>query len=173
MPPARRALDVLSPVVVYRVLGRRPSQVYVDGAMQPSHSGAPAQRLKDTVYWEARALPGDQIQERPGSIMLMTALGRCHRVRLAPPVALDVQNAFTHAERAVQRDCEIIDSLLTEGVLARGVYRRPHGAPLQDGNRALAEDHPLIADSAPDLSLADAAPPAQRSKRWARGSLGR
>ena len=52
LPAAQRALDVVSPVVIYRQIGQRPSQVYVDDAMQAATSGKTARhRLSDRIYW--------------------------------------------------------------------------------------------------------------------------
>ena len=100
LPPARRALDVLSPVVVYRQIGRRPSGVFVDEAMKVTKSKGAAHRLNDRVYWKTQAQAGDQIQDRPGGTLLITAAGQCHPILLSEPRPLDPDTAFSHAEMA-------------------------------------------------------------------------
>ena len=70
--PADRALDVLAPMIIHRPIGRRLSEVYVDNAMRPVRSGSPTQRLSDVVYWRTQAVPGEQIQERSGGMVLVT-----------------------------------------------------------------------------------------------------
>ena len=104
LPPADRALDVVAAVVIHRPIGRRLSDVYVDEAMRPARSGKPTQRLSDMVYWRTRAMPGEQIQERSGGMVLVTKAGTCHPIRLSVPEPLHLEIAFAHAERAVRSD---------------------------------------------------------------------
>ena len=146
---ANRSLDVHAPIVIYRVIGRRASGVYVNEEMQPGRSGSASQRLSEPVYWRTHATPGDQLQERTGGILLVAVSGQCHRVRLTPPIPIDIETAFTHAERAIQADCLLIDTLLTEGALVSGAYRRPRDLPSAAMGRLLAADHPLAVDEAP------------------------
>lgn len=97
--PVRRGLDVVSPFPLYRAIGRRPSTIYVDEQRQASHVEAGGHRLWDLVFEEWIAQPGDQLQDRQGSIMLVTKSGACHPVQLSPPQERSVQSAFTHATR--------------------------------------------------------------------------
>src|SRR5438128_34670 len=112
LPPAHRGLDVLAPVVIYRAIGRRPSSVYVDAAMRPTAAVGAPHRLNDTIYWQTEAVPGDQIQDRPGGTLLVTADGDCHPIRLAEPQPLDLTTAFNHAELALKADRDVADRLL-------------------------------------------------------------
>src|SRR5260221_13367669 len=60
LPAAHRALDVITPVVIYRQIGRRPSQVYVNDAMGDATPDKKAQhRLRDRVYWRNEAKTHD------------------------------------------------------------------------------------------------------------------
>ena len=167
LPPANRSLDVHEPLVVYRLVGRRPSGVYVNHEMQPSRSGTAPQRLSEPVYWQTRAMPGDQLQERAGGILLVAASGQCHPVRLTPPTSLETESAFTHAERAIRADCILIDRLLADRVLVSGVYRRPQGPPSLGLRRLLAEDHPLVLEELPtDLAAQVCHPPRRVFRHW-------
>ena len=150
LPPAERALDVVSPIVVYRQIGRRPSGVYVDDAMNVTKSKKTAQhRLNDRVYWRTKAKPGDQIQDRPGGTLLVTASGQCHPVLLAEPQPLEPGTAFTHQELAIKADRSVAERLLAEGKLAEATPRRPKGMPSRPSDRMLAADHPIVVDKLP------------------------
>jgi hypothetical protein len=167
--PANRSFDVHAPIVVYRVVGRRASRVYVNHEMQPSRSGTASQRLSEPVYWQTRAVPGDQLQERAGGMLLVTVSGRCHPMRLTPPVPIEIDTAFTHAQCAIRADCMLIDSLLAEGVLVSGAYRRPQGPTSLAVRRLLAEDHPLVVDEMPsDLAAQVRHPPRKVFRQWGR-----
>src|SRR5713101_4055017 len=86
LPAAQRALDVITPVAIYRQIGRRPSQVYVNDAMGDATPDKKAQhRLSDRVYWKTEAKPGEQIQDRRGGVLLVTATGECYPIALAEP----------------------------------------------------------------------------------------
>jgi hypothetical protein len=148
LPPAQRALDVLAPIVVYRQIGRRPSAVYVNESMSASHSGdGMRHRLTDRVYWRTAAAPGDQVQDRPGGTLLVTASGQCYPVLLAEPRALDAATAFIHAELAIKADRARAEQLLAEGKLAEASPRRPKGPPSRPADRMLADEHPLIVET--------------------------
>src|SRR5690348_17509243 len=86
LPAAQRALDVITPVTIYRQIGRRPSQVYVNDAMGDATPDKKAQhRLSDRVYWKTQAKPGDQIQDRRGGVLLRSEE---HTSELQSPVHL-------------------------------------------------------------------------------------
>src|SRR5712692_2017094 len=88
LPAAQRALDVITPVAIYRQIGRRPSQVYVNDAMGDATPDKKAQhRLSDRVYWKTQAKPGEQIQDRRGGVLLVTATGECYPIALAAPTS--------------------------------------------------------------------------------------
>jgi hypothetical protein len=167
--PPNRSLDVHAPIVVYRVVGRRLSHVYVNEQMQPSQSGTASQRLSECVYWRTAAVPGDQLQERAGGIVLVSASGHCHLVRLTAPTPIERDGAFTHADRAIRADCALINTLLTDRVIVIGAYRRPQGPPSLPLRRLLAEDHPLVSEkSPPHLAVQIGHPPRKVFQHWAR-----
>jgi hypothetical protein len=153
LPPAYRGLDVKASVVVYRPIGRRPSAVFVDAAMRPTTSDGAPHRLNDVVYWRTQAQPGDQIQDRPGGTLLVTAGGECYPVRLAVPQPLEMATAFTHAELALKADRAAADRLIAEGALADAAARRPKSPPSRAPDRLLADDHPLVLDQLPKGTL--------------------
>jgi hypothetical protein len=146
LQPADRAFDVFSPVVIHRPVGRRLSHIYVDDAMRPARSGRPTQRLSDVVYWRTHAVPGEQIQERSGAMVLVTRDGTFHPIRLSVPEPLHLESAFTHAARAIQSDRTIIQDLLAEGVLVEGRSRLCRGPLARWPNQLLPESHPLVID---------------------------
>jgi hypothetical protein len=169
LPPAHRALDVVAPVVVYRAIGRRPSRVFVDEAMNATNAKKGQHRLKDRVYWRTRAEPGDQIQDRPGGTLLLKASGECHPVLLAEPQPLAPATAFTHAELAIKADHAVVEKLIADGKLAEATPRRPKGLPSRPSDRVLGEDHPLVIDELPaDFSLKEEDVRPRAGARWTR-----
>jgi hypothetical protein len=169
LPPARRALDVLSPVVVYRQIGRRPSSVFVDAAMQVTKSKrAAAHRLNDRVYWRTMAQPGDQIQDRPGGTLLITVAGQCHPILLAEPRPLDPDTAFSHAELAIQADHEAAEKLIADGKLAEATPRRPKAPPTRPADAMLEAGHPLVVDKLPKGVSPTREPAAGGPRQWTR-----
>lgn len=151
LPAADRAFDVLGPIVVYEPVGRRPSQVYVDAAMNVTTSAAAPHRLSDVVYRRAEAVPGDQFQDCSGGMLLVTADGACHPIRLAPPQPLDTETAFRHAQIAAGADRAVADRLIAEGRLVEvPKARRPKSPPSHPNGAAatLPEDHPLVVETA-------------------------
>jgi hypothetical protein len=171
LPPAQRALDVVSPVVIYRQIGRRQSRVFIDGDMNTTKSAKAAEhRLKERVFLRTEAQPGDQIQDRPGGTLLVTAKGEWYPILLAEPQAMDAATAFQHADRAIKADREIADQLLAEGKLTDAVTaRRPKGMPSRPSDRMLADDHPLVVDTLPKgFTLRDETIPPRASGQWRR-----
>lgn len=149
-PPANRALDVLVPISVYRVVGRRPSAVYVDEAMRATRATTAPHRLSDLVYWRTQAEPGDQIQDRPGGTVLVTGGGEYFNILLAEPRPLEPETAFNHAEIALKADHDAAERLLAEGALAEATPQRLKGPPARYTERVLAADHPLVVDEPPE-----------------------
>jgi hypothetical protein len=170
LPAAQRALDVLSPVVIYRQIGRRPSKVYVDDPMTASASRKKARhRLNDRVYWRTQAKPGDQIQDRPGGILLVTAKGECFPITLAEPSPLSPETAFTHADLAIKADQGEAARLLTAGQLIEATPRRPKARLGRPADTLFAEDHPLVVDQLPrGVSLETEPPLHGRPGSWVR-----
>jgi hypothetical protein len=170
LPPAQRALDVVSPCAIYRQIGRRNSRVFVDGEMNATKSKNAEHRLKERVFLRTEAKPGDQIQDRPGGTLLITAKGEWYPILLAEPQPLESATAFTHADRAIRADRDVAERLLAEGVLVEATSaRRPKGMPSRPSDRLLADDHPLVVETLPEgLSLVDENPP-QRGQWRRRG----
>jgi hypothetical protein len=170
LPPARRALEVVSSVVIYRAIGRRPSEVYVDDAMNTTRSSTARHRLRDLVYWRILAEPGDQIQDRPGGIILVTAAGECHPISLSVPQPLAVANAFTHAERAIAADRKLADELIANGMLVDALPRRPKLRASHPSTRMLPDSHPLILDDPPVGLLEETTTLPERRPHWTRAA---
>ncbi len=172
LPAAQRALDVVSPIVIYRQIGRRPSQIYVNEAMEVVESGGAQHRLSDRVYWRTMAKPGDQIQDRPGGILIVTAAGEWYPILLAEPTPLASDTAFTHADLAIKADQNVMDGLVASGSLVDATTRRPKGPPSRSSDKVFAADHPLVVDELPrGTKLAAEPPPARRgSGAWMRNA---
>jgi hypothetical protein len=150
LPPAQRALDVVVPVVIYRQIGRRPSRVYVDAEMTAATPNAKAQhRLSDRVYWRTEAKPGDQIQYRPGGVLLLTAQGECFPITLAEPTPLTPETAFAHADLAIKADHVEAERLIGLGSLKEGTPRRPKLPPTRPSDKLFADDHPVVVAELP------------------------
>ncbi len=144
--PAHRALEVVLPFTVYLVIGRRPSGIYVDGTLRVTTDGAvaDAQPLWDLVFEEAQATPGDQIQDRPGGIVLVGKDGGSRPVQLTAPAARSLENAFTHAERVLAADRAAVERLIEDGNLAAAPVRRIKQPAPTTVKVVFASDHPLV-----------------------------
>jgi hypothetical protein len=150
LPAAQRALDVLAPVVIYRQIGRRPSQVYVEDAMTAPKPDTKAQhRLSDRVYWRTEAKPGDQIQDRRGGVILVTAVGECYPITLAEPTPLTPDTAFTHADLAIRADQAEAERLIAQGALVEATPRRPKRPLSRATDMLFPDDHPLVVQTLP------------------------
>jgi hypothetical protein len=143
-PPAHRALDVVVPFTVYGAIGRRPSGVFVDSAMTATVDGTGAQPLWDLVFEAVPAAAGDQIQDRPGGIVLVSRDGESRPVQLTPPVPRSLTEAFTHAERILAADRAQVERLVAEGLLAVAPIRRIRAAAPPPARTLFTKDHPLV-----------------------------
>jgi len=169
--PSDRSVTVISRVAIYRAIGRRPSQVYVDEAMRPAASGHAARRLSDQVFWRMYAEPGDQIEERSDGFLLLTEPMQCHPIQLSEPRPLDVATAFTHAEIVLRQDRDALAALLAQGAVVEGTPKRPRTVPSRVANRIFAEDHPLVVETPPeDLDTEPPEPSMQGRRRHPRRS---
>lgn len=147
--PVRRGLDVIAPIRLFRAIGRRPSAVAVDEQRRPvGTEEMRSHRLWDLVFEECVARPGDQLQDRQGSIVLVTKEGQCNPVQLSPPQARSMSTAFTHADQALSADWAVIDQLLAEGMLAVGSIRRTKQAPFNPAQVKFDESQPLVVGGA-------------------------
>lgn len=166
LPPADRAFDILQPIEIYRLIGRRPSQVYVDENMTPTDSGRAQNRLSDGVYWRTTADVGNQIQERPGTTLLVTEDGHAYQILLTPPRPLVPATAFVHAQGAAKADRACAEQLKAAGKLDEALPRRVKSEPSRASTFTFAEEHPLVVDVPPPAAV-ETPEPARR------GSFGR
>lgn len=142
-PP--RALDVQEPFTVYRVIGRRPSRVYLDGDRRPSADPGPGgARLWEPVFDRITVQPGDQIQEVSSGYVLVRGEDRPVSVRLEEPVARTLDNALTQAADSYTLDSVRVEALVKVGTLSEASKRiRPPDQtlpPMVD----LPKEHPLV-----------------------------
>lgn len=169
MPKPLRAFDLAAPVDIYRVIGRRPTEIWVDAAGHLAPDGADRQRLREFVYWHTTAAPADevQVQERLGGLFLVTRKGACHPVALSPPRPMDPAAPFLHAQTARAEDGVVIEALLAAGRLVPGsAYKVTQGAS-RPGDRLVPADHPLIVEDRPaELDEAPAPPFGRGRPRW-------
>jgi hypothetical protein len=142
--PADRYVTAAARFPIYRQVGRRPSQVYVDEAMRPAATGVPERRLFDNVFWRTSAEIGDQIEDRAGGLMLLTEAMACHPIQLSEPRLLEVATAFGHADAVLREDRKILDALLAEGAVVEASPRRSKVAQSRLPAAMFAEDHPLV-----------------------------
>ncbi len=157
---AIRAFDPVAPIDIYRVAGRRPSNVWVDAAGRLAAPGPDSQRLKELVYWHTLTQPGDQLQERVGGMHLVTPDGRCHPIALCPPTPIEPATAFHHAQAVRDADAARVEELVASGALVPAPGRRPEGPPSRPGDRLLPPDHALVVDERP-VALDEEAPVAR------------
>lgn len=144
LPPARKAFVVVRPAPLYRPVGRRLSNVYVDADLQPAAPDEAAHRLAERVYERIEAQPGDQLQDRVGGLILVSEDGSWFPVRLAEPRPRDVETAFSHAEVEEDDDRQAVDELVAEGYLEEVKPRRLRGGVSRAQLPLLAESHPLV-----------------------------
>ena len=147
--PADRRVAVTVRFPVYRQVGRRPSQVYVDQTMTPAASGSPERRLSDSVFWRTFAEIGDQIEERAGGMLLLTEAMASHPIQLSVPRPLEVATAFGHADAVLHEDRKILDDLLAAGSVIEVPARRLKIISSQSPDTVLAENHPLVVTARP------------------------
>lgn len=143
-PPIRRAFRLTESITLYRAIGRRPSAVFVDDDRRATADESGHHRLWDFVFEEYVAQPGDQIQDRQGSIQLLTGDGECHLVQLTQPRARSLETAFSHASRTLSADWEIIERMLGDGQLVPVTGRRATHVPFDAAAVKYGEDQPLV-----------------------------
>jgi hypothetical protein len=147
LPPVERAFDVVKAFNIYQPVGWRPSKVWVDAGMQATATLESQDRLSDLVYRLGEAVPGDQIHDCSGGLLLVDAALTCRAIRLAEPQALTVDTAYRHAEISVRADRAVADVLLRDGKvrLAAKVLRPSRPPPdSRDAELAFPEGHPLV-----------------------------
>jgi hypothetical protein len=142
--PADRRVTIATRFPVYRQVGRRPSQVYVDEAMSPAASGLPERRLSDGVFWRTYAEVGDQIEERAAGLLLLSGTTGCHPIQLSAPRPLEIATAFGHADTVLREDRKVLDDLLAAGSVLEIEVQRSKTSPSHLPDTVFAEDHPLV-----------------------------
>ncbi len=150
-PRPSRAFEAPEAIELFRIIGRRPSAVWVDNSGALAAPGPSSQRLREFVCWRTKSGAGDQIQERIGGFFLVTPSDSCHPILLSPPEALSPDTAFIHAQAAQARDVARVAELMAEGKLIEVVGRRPKTPPSRPGDTLLPEDHPLVVDERPEV----------------------
>ena len=151
-------MTAVAPFPVYRQIGRRPSQVYVDDMMRPAAAGQPERRLFDNVFWRTYAEIGDQIEERAGGLLLLTGATACHPIQFSVPRLLEVATAFGHADAVLREDRKILDDLLAGGTVVETLSPRSKVVLSRLPDTVFAEDHPLVVTIRP-RDLVDDPPP--------------
>ncbi|HEY4547536.1 MAG TPA: hypothetical protein VIG90_14080 [Pedomonas sp.] len=146
LPPARKAFAVVKPTMLYRPVGRRLSNVYVNADFQPAAPDEAAHRLAERVYERIEAQPGDQLQDRVGGLILVSEDGGWFPVRLAEPRPRDVKTAFSHAEVADDDDRQVVDGLVAGGFLEEVKPRRLRGGVSRSSLPLVSDGHPLVVD---------------------------
>jgi hypothetical protein len=149
-PRPVRAFEAPAAIELFRIIGRRPSNVWVDNAGALTAPGPGAQRLREFVCWRTRSGAGDQIQERVGGFFLVTASDACHPILLCPPEPLSPDTAFVHAQSSQARDTARVAELVAADRLIEVVGRRPKTPPSRPGDTLLPEDHPLVVEERPE-----------------------
>lgn len=142
--PADRYFTVADRLAVYRQIGRRPSQVYVDDMMKPAGTGLPERRLFDAVFWRSHAEIGDQIEVRASGLLLLTAVGECYPIQLSAPRMLEIATAFGHADARLRDDRNVLEVLLAEGSVVEASPRRSKTPPSRLPDSIFDEAHPLV-----------------------------
>src|SRR5260370_36034871 len=99
-------------------------------------------RLSDRVYWKTEAKPGEQIQDRRGGVLLVTATGECYPIALAEPTPLTTETALSHADRATHADHPAADRLTPPPALLQPTPRRPHQPPSRPPDPPLHDEPP-------------------------------
>jgi hypothetical protein len=146
---AIRAFESNASIEIYRVAGRRPSNVWVDASGALASPGPDSQQLKELVYWHTSTVPGDQLQERLGGMFLVTADGGCHPITLCQPMPIEPATAFHHAQAMREADAARVEELVAAGVLVPITGRRPDGPPSRPADRLVPAEHELVSDKRP------------------------
>lgn len=140
----QRSLDVLAPIHVYEILGRRPSAVFLDADLQPL-AGTGPHRLNELVYRRGQAVPGEQLQLSSGRTFVLDANNVYRGVLLIDPRPISVATALTHAQQDRAAEESEVERLVLAGHLVDVRARRTQAHSLPRYDRMYAADHPLVA----------------------------
>jgi hypothetical protein len=149
LPRPIRAFECVRPIEIFRVVGRRPTDIWVDGAGAISTPGPDKQSLTELVYWRTATTLEQQLQERLGGLFVVTPEGACHPVSLSPPHPIDRQNPFLHAQTVRSGDEVLLESLIQSGDLVQVHGYRVMHHPSRPSDRLVAADHPLVVEERP------------------------
>lgn len=142
----QRSLDVLAPIELFEIVGRRPSAVFLNAALQPLAASDGPHRLNELVYRRGRAVPGEQIHLASGRTFVLDAQDVYRGVLLIDPQPLSAETALTHSGHERASEESKIDAMVRTGdvVDARPRRTRPNVLPRYD--RMYGADRPLVAD---------------------------
>jgi len=149
LPRSIRAFECVRPIEIFRVIGRRPTDIWVDSAGARAPAGPGRQRLTELVYWRTETTLDQQIQERIGGFYVVTSEGACHPLSLSTPHPIDPANPFQHAQIVRTGDEACLDALIAEGALVQVHGYRVIHHPSRPSDRVVAADHPLVVDERP------------------------
>ncbi len=167
LPRAIRAFEVVAPVDIYRVVGRRPADVWVDASGNITAPSPASQQLTELVYWHTAVMPGEQIQERLGGLFLVTPEGACHPIALFQPQPINPKTAFLHAQTVRTDNEAVLDALLAANRFTQVRGFRVTHYPSRPSARLVAADHPLIIEERPtDLDEAPVPPTRRTNSGW-------
>jgi hypothetical protein len=118
LPRVQRILDVLEPLPLYEIVGKRPSAVFLEDALKPTSDPTAAHRLHEPVFRRAAAAPGEQLHITSGQTLLLDG-GRTYRaVLLTQPQAVTPDSALSHAERIRSAEAEQVERLIGPVIMA-------------------------------------------------------
>lgn len=142
----QRSLDVLEPIELYEIVGRRPSAVYLNAALQPMSDGDGPHRLSELVYRRGRAVPGEQIHLASGRTFVLDAENVYRGVLLIDPRPLAPETALTQPSDDRASEESKIEAMLLTGNIVDARPRQTRARALPRYDRMYAADRPLIAD---------------------------
>ena len=145
----QRSLDVLVPLELYEIVGRRPSAVYLNEALEPIGTSNGPHRLNELVYRRGRAVPGEQIHLASGRTFVLDAQNVYRGVLLIDPRPLSVETALTHSGQDRASEESKIEEMVLNGDIVDAPPRRTRAWVLPRYDRLYAADRPLIADQPP------------------------
>lgn len=145
----QRSLDVMVPIALYEIVGRRPSAVYLNAALEPQAAGDGPHRLNELVYRRGSAVPGEQIHLASGRTFVLDAQDVYRGVLLIDPRPLSVETALTHSKCDRASEESKIEAMVLAGDIVDARPRRSKTSALPRYDQMYAADRPLIANQLP------------------------
>jgi hypothetical protein len=156
----QRILRVRAGFALYEIIGRRPSDVFLDADLQPSPRDNAAHRLMEFVYCRKRASIGDEVHLTSAQTLLLESAMPYRPVRLTKPHPLAPDDGFSHALRVRALEEDYVDRLARAGRLEELPVAQPKNPQLSPTDRLFDARHPLIVDGAePDRNRSPRAAP--------------